>query len=220
MTCEKARRLLALRSGGDLPGGREAQVSAHLAGCEPCRSLALDLGRSAAWTKEAVPPPLTDTAYAEMRREVWRRIESGQARPKAGMIGRLAWAAAGIFAAALAAFLLVPRPRQGSAVVARRPPAIRPRATPATQPAVSPIPEAPAAASAAASATSPEPFRVAAVSRPRRPARQRSSAAAGDSPVERIEFRTANPNVRIIWLVRKGEEKSSSNAAGRIEEVS
>jgi hypothetical protein len=38
--------------------------------------------------------------------------------------------------------------------------------------------------------------------------------------VDRIEFRTANPNVRIIWLVRKGEDKSSSLKAGRIEEVS
>jgi hypothetical protein len=49
---------------------------------------------------------------------------------------------------------------------------------------------------------------------------RRPPAVSGESAVERIEFRTGNPNVRIIWLVKKGEEKSSSFGAGRIEEVS
>ena len=37
--------------------------------------------------------------------------------------------------------------------------------------------------------------------------------------VVKIEFQTANPDVRIIWLVKKGEGIPSA-AAGRNQEVS
>ena len=216
MTCERAQRLLALQSGGDLPGGRERKVAAHLEGCEACRSFSGELEQSAAWIREAAPPSVSEASYAEMRREVWRRIESGQANAGARRIGRIAWAAATVATAALAAFLLAPKAPRESAVPSSRPGDMASLPTRAAAPVVSPAPEA---APASAAEASPAAVRVAA-GHPQRPLRRRPSAPAAESAVDRIEFRTANPNVRIIWLVRKGEEKSSSRAAGRIEEVS
>jgi hypothetical protein len=62
---------------------------------------------------------------------------------------------------------------------------------------------------------SPEP--VPAKARPLR-ARAGRHTGAVPSEVVKIEFQTANPDVRIIWLVKKGAETPS--AAGRNQEVS
>jgi hypothetical protein len=212
MKCKEAGTLLALRAGGDLPERDLERLGAHLESCAGCRPLGEELAASFAWTKAFGAPPVSEADYAAMRREVWRRIEAGGAKPAAPFAGRrLVLTAAGLFAAALAAVLLVRRaPRESTTVAAVLPPA-----------AVAAAPS-PAREEAPVSAPAPlltAPARVAASnSRPR--VRPRPPAVSGESAVERIEFRTANPNVRIIWLVKKGEEKSSSIEAGRIEEVS
>jgi len=213
MRCEKARKLLALESGGDLPGARDRALASHLEVCRRCRAFSEELALAVAWMRSAAEPVISEADYAAMRREVWRRIESGRgARSSSFGAGRLVLAAAGLLAAVLSLFLLARKSPQESPVASARPAVVEPPPAP-PNPTVSSAGPAPSPAHAA------EPVRVA-VSRPPRSARRRPVAPAGDSAVERIEFRTANPNVRIIWLVRKGEEKSSSMPAGRTEEVS
>jgi hypothetical protein len=53
---------------------------------------------------------------------------------------------------------------------------------------------------------------------PRKPVRPAGRGA--ESSVVRIEFQTANPDVRIIWLVKKGEAAPAAVTAGRNQEVS
>lgn len=215
MKCEEAGTLLALRAGGDLLEKDLERLTTHLESCAGCRPLGEELAASFAWTKAPAAPLVSEADYAAMRREVWRRIEAGGAKSAAPFAGgRLVLTAAGLFAAALAAVLLVRRtPRESTPVAA-----VRPSATAAAAPSPG-REEASAAATPAPAPLVTAPVRVAASnSRPR--VRPRPPAVSGESAVERIEFRTANPNVRIIWLVKKGEEKSSSLEAGRIEEVS
>jgi hypothetical protein len=216
MKCEEAWTLLALRAGGDLPERDLERLGAHLESCAGCRPLGEELAASFAWTKAFGAPPVSEADYAAMRREVWRRIEAGGAKPAAPFAGRrLVLTAAGLFAAALAAVLLVRRaPRESTQVAAVLPPA----AVAAGRPSPAPAREE-ASVSAAPAPLVTAPARVTA-SNSRSRVRPRPPAVSGESAVERIEFRTANPNVRIIWLVKKGEEKSSSIEAGRIEEVS
>jgi len=216
MNCENARNLLALRAGGDLPGSDVARLSGHLEACSGCRALGDELTASVAWVRDSTAPPVAVEEYAAIRRDVWRRIEAGGERPRSPLAGRLVLTAAGLFAAALAAVILDRRaPRESRTVVAAPPAATAAARAVGPSPALAEAPSVPAPAHVVTAG----PVRAAA-SILRRPAGRRSPAVSGESAVERIEFRTANPNVRIIWLVRKGEEKSSSRAAGRLEEVS
>src|SRR5215470_11826727 len=201
MNCERAERLLALAAGADL-GGREARdLETHLAGCDRCRALEGDFVRSRAWLESAPQPTCSEADYADLRRGVWREIERRGAAPArvtpAG--ARTILAGAGLFAAALAALLLLPLP-----IVVRRAPGPE---------SAGPVRIAePSAAAAEPGSVRPTPASVAPVVSPvlsgrNRPvARRRSAAPEPAEETVRIEFRTANPNVRMIWFVKKGEE--------------
>ena len=209
MKCERARRWLPLVAGDDLPEERARTVAAHLEECERCRALEQDLARSRRWLESMPAPPFTESDYAGLRRRVFREIEArgltaGGASPRTG---RLAFAGAGLLAAALAALLLARRAPEKLRVPAASPaaPSAVSAAAETLPPAAEPLAPAPSAASASI-----------------RPARgQRRAGAPGrEQGVARIEFSTADPNVRIIWLVKKGDETSSALTAGRNREVS
>jgi anti-sigma factor RsiW len=210
MTCARARKLLALYAGGDLSEEKAREISRHVEGCPDCRALERELARSVGWLRLGSTPPVAETEYAELRRQVWKRIEAGGRKSSPAPVGRarMTLAAAGVLAAAAAALLLTGRPRESR--LASAPPVAPPASTVAAEPAVvaqtvSPAPDAPIAVAAAV---------------PRQHARRSRLSPETNSAVDRIEFRTANPNVRIIWLVKKGEEKSSALDAGRNQEVS
>jgi hypothetical protein len=206
MKCAKVRRVLPLYVGHDLDAGGTRNIAAHLAECENCRSIEADLRESRAWLESAPPPPIDESDFASVRRGVWRRVEAdGRVAGKdPRRSGRLILAA-GLFAGALLAVLLFLRPRPESLQPVAREIAVSPAAALPVEP--SRIVE-----------SFPSPS-------PRHPthslshARVRPAMTAARRSIVKIEFQTANPDVRIIWLVKKGEGIPST-AAGRNQEVS
>ena len=212
MTCERSEQLLALREEGALSPRLARRVTEHLDGCGRCRALQLELGRGRRWIESAPPPPLAEDDFETVRRGVWREIEARrlESRRSVSLSRALAFAGASFAAAVLGAIWLA-RQSPKPALARLSPPTTAPRT--ASLPAPTP---------SSALSSRPAPPAVASVSRPpatrvARAARRRS--APGDTGFSRIEFRTANPNVRVIWLVKKGREESSVRA-GRKEEVS
>ena len=206
MKCAKVRRALSLYAGHDLDAGGTRKIAVHLAECENCRSIEANLRESRAWLESAPPPPMDESDFASIRRGVWRRIETdrrvaGKDPPRAGRLGL----AGGLLAGALLAVFLFLRPR---------PEALQPVAR---EIAVSPAAALPLEPSGTVE-SSPSPA-------PRNPthslshARVRPAMTGARRSVVKIEFQTANPDVRIIWLVKKGEGIPSA-AAGRNQEVS
>lgn len=146
-------------------------------------------------------PPFAEEDFAAMRRGVWREIEARRKSEGAFRPGRLAFAGGALLAAALVAVLWL-RPRNESVVASVR----------------APVPASPpAAASTAAPQRLVEDLPAPPATRRRLPARHPRGAEA--VPVK-IEFQTANPDVRIIWLVKKDEAPPRQIPAGRTEEVS
>ncbi len=206
MRCSRVGKALPLFVGHDLDEGGSREIAAHLENCGPCRDLEAGLKASLAWLEAAPPPPLDETDYSAFRRGVWQRIEAegGVARRRLPRAGRLVLAG-GLLAAALLAVFLSIRPRSE----AFQPAEPRLAAAPATAPAVGPMP---------AAQGSPEPAADETISSAPR-ARVRPVAPAGPQSVVKIEFQTANPGVRIIWLVKKGGGAPPA-AASRHQEVS
>jgi hypothetical protein len=145
-------------------------------------------------------PPFAEEDFAAMRRGVWSEIEARREPEDAFRPGRLLFAGGVLLAAALVAVLWF-RLRNESVVASVR----------------APVPASTPAAASAAPQLLVENLPAPPAARRRLPAR-RPRGAEG-VPV-RIEFQTANPDVRIIWLVKKGEAAPRPAPAGRIEEVS
>ena len=209
MNCARAAKVLPLLVGDDLKERTKREVQAHLAACRECRALEAELMRSRAWLA-AVPAPSFEEAEAEeLRRAVWREIRAGGHR--AGGVTRRGvgigpWRAAGVVAALLIAFAAFLRLRPGRDA---SPVSTLASITPREKAVALAPPPHPEESLAREPAPSAPPF-----SRARRGRRARAVA----SDVVKIEFQTANPDVRIIWLVKKSAEPPS--AAGRNQEVS
>jgi len=215
MNCHSARAALPLHVGNDLPPSDAARVAGHLESCAACRSREADLRRSQLFLREAEPPRLDADEHLALRRAVIREIER-RAATRTWPWTRT-WSTPWVPAFALAAAATVglgllltqnpPPSTTGPASHDQRPPtavtALASSSAPATVKS-----EAPAVASA-----QPEPPAAASVSS-KAPARRRGSVALRKGPAAsaavrpvnpgsplQIELQTANPNVRIIWIV-------------------
>jgi hypothetical protein len=155
--------------------------------------------------------PFGQEDFAAMRRGVWREIEARRERQYAFRPGRLL-AGGAMLAAAFVAVLWLRPASEGRSVTPPafdRVPVISTDGTFRGQGDVDdfrrPFPATP---------------RSSTVPRPRSHAgAQPGALPTRDAPVK-IEFQTANPDVRIIWLVKKDEAPPRSIPASRIEEVS
>ena len=115
MTCSKAKKLMALYAGGDLPERRKRAVGAHLDSCPACRKELEGYRRALAWVKAAAgsetPPEWSDGQWqAVMARAVGQGRERTEGRAGlAGPASLLRWAAAAGAAGALvlAAVMLI-----------------------------------------------------------------------------------------------------------------
>jgi hypothetical protein len=197
--------------GEELEGRQKREVEEHLAVCEGCRLLRRDLLRSRAWIASIPAPPFGEAESGELRRGVWREIESrglrtGGARPRCRRLALSS--AAGLLVAVLAGLAVLSRGRSGPAAL---PPVAALRAAQGQGAAVLALPRPPEESASVAQEPVPAKARL---SR----ARERRHTAAVPPEVVRIEFQTANPDVRIIWLVKKGGQTPA--AAGRNQEVS
>jgi hypothetical protein len=207
MTCSKVEKALPLFVGRDLGPVRMSEIAEHLQTCERCRGLQAELEVGRAFLEGSPAPPISQADSDTLRRDVWRRIETGTGRPEVGRAGRLVLASAGILAVAFAAILIL----RARLELPRAPGATA--AAPRAEAAVAALPAAPR--EEPASPPVPATFGPENVRKAVRPAGRSS-----ESSVVRIEFQTANPDVRIIWLVKKGEAAPTAAPAGHNQEVS
>ena len=207
MTCGRVEKALPLFVGRDLGPARLSEIAAHLQACERCRGLHAELAAGRAFLEASSAPPLSQDDYAALRRAVWRRIETGADNAAGGHSGRLILASAGILAVAFSAILVLrARPE-----LTRAPG--RTAAAPRAETAVAALPAA--TGEEPISPPAPATFGPGGLGKAVRPA-----GRGPESSVVRIEFQTANPDVRIIWLVKKGESAPAAAPAGRNQEVS
>ncbi len=210
--CERMDKALALFAGGDLDATAQGEVAAHLRICERCRRLRAEVEQSLAWLQAADGAPLDAADLVAVRRGVWREIEAlGPRTPSGGGIGRLLAGTAGLLAAAvLAMIVFLPKSRV--------------RVTPVDRKAgesQSPVLENRVASSAPSAPTEASAPPASALAAARRPSRGRGGSRARDrgGEVVQIEFQTANPSVRIIWLAKRGAAVPAA-PAGRNQEAS
>lgn len=172
---------LPLWIGGDLDAAETASVERHLAQCPACRAEAERLRTSQAWLREAMTPPFDLADGERLHREVMGRLRreavAGPTRP-------LARPPVLLMACAATLLLAIVLWRQDPATVAPKP-VIEPGVL---QPQPQPAPP---------QAVPLEPPRSARGWPAPHPQVPPASPA-------RIEFQTADPNIRIIWLAQSG----------------
>jgi hypothetical protein len=239
MTCREIEDRVALYAGGDLDAEAARHVERHVQTCPACRDLLAtvrDQREMMAEWRDAEP---SEDALRSVRDGVLAGIGRGDARP--GVLHRIGfgpsrpvvWGSAGLAAAALLVFAVwtmshpqdvEPSPSaaaaqshtasQAAAVVPAPEAALAPaqperlasarRETPA--PETRPVP----GAGPRAAAPPPSPAGTRAMAGPPR------GGGPTEGPVRRIEFQTADPNIRIIWLMPGASpDPDRSGAAGR-----
>lgn len=173
---------------GDLSGLDTETVQAHLDLCGSCRAAAEQLRTSQAWLREALVPPFAPIDHENLRRAVIVQIRMEAAAQPVRRLARPALLAA--CAASLLVGTLVWRQEHAAVTL---PPLGTPSALPAEP------------ATQAAPAIPPPMVRQGAARVARLKVPLRKSEEPASPPVEgpvRIEFQTADPNVRIIWLAQ------------------
>jgi hypothetical protein len=178
VTTRHVSHLLHLWTGGDLDPDRSARVQAHLKLCPTCTAEAEALRGQTAWLREMAEPPFSAADHLAFRAQVMAGVRREAAKPQSHWQVRPALAAAAGILLVLGAGLWLRNPRTTLVPAAQTAPA---------QARMEPPPPR----------TDPKPVRPRVTS----PPRQR--APAGEpTPVTRMEFQTADPTLRIIWLAR------------------
>jgi hypothetical protein len=196
--------LLPLWVEGDLTATERAAVDRHLAVCPACQSAAEQLKTSQAWLREAMAAPFDASDQDRLRRRVMDQI---RAEIPAKPIRRLAVRPA-LLAACVASLLVATLVwRRGHEVEGGIPQLMPPPLPEVVQPPSAP--DLPSSTVGRQTASLPHP-------RGRPAPRQDLEASAQGEPT-RIEFQTANPTIRIIWLA---QSKSLPETTPSIEEKS
>jgi hypothetical protein len=100
MNCAQIQKLLPLYAGHDLAQRREQLVTTHLQSCAACALAAVGYRDACELMHDFAPPVFSEDVYAEIRKNVWQRIER---EPRSRSLfeltavwfqPRLAWAAA------------------------------------------------------------------------------------------------------------------------------
>jgi hypothetical protein len=168
---------------GDLEDTEMAAVDRHLAQCPGCRAEAERLSCSQGWLREVMASPFGAPDGDRLRRQVMAQI---RAEAGAKPTHRLCPRSAVLLAACAASLLLgIFLWRQGPVV-------------PVPLPACVPkLPRPP---------LQPMPSTTARRQDPRSPHPRRPATISGEDPPQvgpaRIEFQTADPTIRIIWLAQ------------------
>jgi len=80
MNCRRIEKYLPLYAGHDLSGAREQLIAAHLQSCDACTEVLADVQKARELMHTFAAPSFNDEVYADMRKSVWRQIES-ESRP-------------------------------------------------------------------------------------------------------------------------------------------
>ncbi len=208
MSCQPIETMIPLFVEGDLPGRKAEKVRGHLEGCAGCRALAEGFRDSQRWLRRAWrAPDLGGAALDLVRRNVTRAIDNDARPPALWLRLERLWSTLRHFAAspavAMTAVFFVAMTSIGLTRLSGERPIL--------------YDEAPAA-----TADDPTDAELAAAA-PDRLLAQAKLVELGGDPVElalddsatqaaddrlRIEIRTGDPNVRIIWF--SPQEKAAS----------
>jgi len=228
MNCRQIEKYLPLYAGHDLSGPREQLIAAHLQSCGACTEALADFQNARELMHTFAAPSFSDEVYADIRKRVWRRIES-ESRPTlfaavaAWFQPRLVWTAA--------TALLVTLSVVGVYVLAQKF-TVRPKVIAGVPTIVLPS-QSDSGENSGSNSSQPEPRRPRQADMPKRQPRpvrivspDRSIAARAYSPdvqvpkVEssspiigaddaelgpgsvRMELQTRDPNIRIIWFTQ------------------
>lgn len=227
MGCKEFESHVALHAGGDLPEKDIARLESHLARCTDCSRMMLEMKENldslAQWHKE-IPE---ERELEELRRGVMTSIAAGAVHESVIDRFRITFFSGGIrLAAALALSIAVimvvwfvvlhstapveiantGSPERSNAIAAAQAPAatgLPPRVGPARR-------SDPLTAVSKSHETSA--FPVPAKSRAR-VSKQPAEKLLRNPVLERIELQTADPNIRIIWLVGPRPREREANDA-------
>lgn len=199
MSCEHIQALLALYAGDDLGDEERMDVQTHLRTCETCAAADAEYRASISLAREATEPRFDEAFYASIRGTVLAEIAPRQARRWPHRVA-LALAASLLVAAGM--LLLVAWLRAPGAADQDLRAEQKDTPQPATPDRVNPTPEP------GPEPPSPKPRRVHRVVPPRRTVASEVATAKPDAEPEmlRIEYQTADPNVRVIWFAPKQTE--------------
>jgi putative zinc finger protein len=236
MLCAHAEKLIPLFAGDDLPAREADALRLHMESCAGCRRLAAEFEESRDWLREFSAPQFDESTLDGMRDSVLRDIARIENRTR-----RVQWIVPGWnlrFMASMSMLLLIaivaayayrgarPRPvpdkkdmviiKPGfgqndervkpSPVPAQRSLRKRLRIIPAARPVKSPDQEI------AHMSLSSSPINIEPVFGPPGGDIGKHDAMF-NREMTRIEFQTADPNIRIIWLTPKDSNSSSTKPA-------
>lgn len=178
---------------GDLGESETAVIDGHLAECSACREAAEDLRRSQAWLREAMASPFEARDRDRLRRAVMDRIRAEAALPPSPRFltrpALLAACAASLLVASLAWWL--PRDRGQAPTMVR--------VAPAPDGTLGPSGRTPQPITAVPRISPSPQIRVTQARIAPVPTHETESPP---SEPARIEFQTADPTIRIIWLAQ------------------
>jgi len=175
---------------GDLDAADMAAVDRHLAQCPECRAAAEDLRASQDLLREAMASPFETADRERLRGQVMAQVRAeAAAKPARRLIPRSALLAACAASLLLTVFVW----RRGHEVVEGGTPQLMPP----------PLPEAVLPSSPPDLPSNTVRRQAASLPHPRgRPAPRQDLEPASQGEPARIEFQTADPNIRIIWLAQ------------------
>ncbi len=81
MNCRRIQDLIPLYVGGDLKDARALEVSSHLDRCDECRGVMDEFSESQQWARAAAEPDFDEAFFDELRESVFANIETVRARP-------------------------------------------------------------------------------------------------------------------------------------------
>jgi predicted anti-sigma-YlaC factor YlaD len=214
MNCTAIQDLAPLFVEGDLPRRKAERVRRHVEGCPACRTLIEDFRSSQHWLRTSAAPVVDGAALDELRRAVWRQIET-QPRPSRTWLGiERAWATLRRWAsqpavAAVAVMVVV----VGSVALSRMDglggTRLGPSATVASPDGEGQLEMADDPEMAEASDDSE---RILAQASPDEVAEGEGDGAEGraDEDAVRVEFQTHDPDVRIIWFASSANQPTAA----------
>jgi anti-sigma factor RsiW len=209
MSCEKFELSIALLIEGELGAAAAHSLNLHLADCAVCRQFAAELQESQQALKAAAVIDFDETMLADLRREVMKEIAARPQSLWSRLFLRGRWQYAFATSMLLIAMIL-------PALVwlrAEREPAVRPPVAAVNEKIVRPAP--PAKQILPTRKPASDNARVIAVKRTRLAVNEPRVTSVTSGPKEaselsepmRMEIKTSDPNVRIIWFVNQPAEK-------------
>jgi hypothetical protein len=210
MDCRQVEKWIALYVEGDLDAGRNSIVSRHLESCDRCSRLLADYRDNQDLLHRYAPPEFTEEILVGVRSAVWKEIERGRPRfiARWGLWKPVLAASLSLIVAAALAVVYLERTKN-------QPPQKNPTVAVAAR-------EYPTPRSNRESAAAKPVPRITGPVEPKAPARVASHAGAGRPDLNaraaaslkmaaaqemlRIEFQTADPNIRIIWFAPRQPE--------------